>query len=68
MDYVPGEAEFLVQQHGPRRLWDEVSEAYLRWLSLGRPGRDRFGLTASSEGERVVIRVVAVDLGARRTP
>ncbi|MCO6010301.1 methyltransferase domain-containing protein [Actinoallomurus purpureus] len=53
VDYVPGKAEFLVQQHGPRRLWDEVSEAYLRWLSLGRPARDRFGLTVSPEGERV---------------
>ncbi|GAB3959624.1 methyltransferase domain-containing protein [Actinoallomurus acanthiterrae] len=53
VDYVPGKTEFLVQQHGPRRLWDEVSEAYLRWLSLGRPARDRFGLTVSPEGERV---------------
>ncbi|GAA0339072.1 methyltransferase domain-containing protein [Actinoallomurus spadix] len=53
VDYVPGDAEFVVQQHGERRLWDEVETAYLRWLSWGRPGLDRFGLTVSPGGRRV---------------
>jgi protein-L-isoaspartate(D-aspartate) O-methyltransferase len=53
VDYIPGDAEFVVQQHGERRLWDEVEAAYLRWLSWGRPGLDRFGLTVSQEGRRV---------------
>jgi hypothetical protein len=38
-------AASAVQQHGNRRLWDEVEAAYLRWLQRGRPARDRFGLT-----------------------
>lgn len=53
VDYIPGEVEFVVQQHGERRLWDEVESAYLRWLSWGRPGRDRFGLTVTPEGRQV---------------
>ena len=53
VDYIPGDAEFVVQQHGERRLWDEVEAAYLRWLSWGRPGQDRFGLTVTPEGQRV---------------
>ena len=53
VDYVPGAEEFLVQQHGDRRLWDELEAAYLRWLALGRPERDRFGLTVTRDGQRV---------------
>lgn len=52
-DYTPGCRDFEVTQSGPRRLWDEVSASYLRWLSLGRPTLDRFGLTVSSAGLRV---------------
>lgn len=54
VDYVPGAAEFVVQQYGARRLWDEVEAAYMRWLSLGRPGRERFGLTVSAAGDQAV--------------
>jgi protein-L-isoaspartate O-methyltransferase len=53
VDYVPGRDGFIVEQAGARRLWDEVEAAYMRWLGLGRPGRDRFGLTVSPEGQRV---------------
>ncbi|GAA4506777.1 methyltransferase domain-containing protein [Actinoallomurus oryzae] len=53
VDYVPGRAEFVVQQYGGRRLWDEVEAAYWRWNGWGRPERDRFGLTISPDGQVV---------------
>ncbi|HEY1570814.1 MAG TPA: ATP-grasp peptide maturase system methyltransferase [Pseudonocardiaceae bacterium] len=34
-----------VWQGGPRRLWDVVEAAYDEWQALGRPARDRFGIT-----------------------
>ncbi|RAY12192.1 protein-L-isoaspartate(D-aspartate) O-methyltransferase [Actinomadura craniellae] len=53
VDYEPGVPRYLVEQYGPRRLWDEVENAYLRWVSWGRPARDRFGLTVAPDGERL---------------
>ncbi|MFF5265470.1 methyltransferase domain-containing protein [Actinomadura viridis] len=53
VDYVPGASRYDVEQYGPRGLWDAAEDAYLRWLSWGRPGRDRFGLTVTSEGEHL---------------
>lgn len=53
VDYKPGLGEFPVQQHGPRRLWDEVEAAYWRWNGWGRPERARFGLTVSPGGRRL---------------
>jgi protein-L-isoaspartate(D-aspartate) O-methyltransferase len=55
VDYVPGRDEFLVQQQGARRLWDEAERAYLRWLAMGRPAYDRFGLTVSPDGRQIWI-------------
>jgi protein-L-isoaspartate(D-aspartate) O-methyltransferase len=52
-DYEPGRSDFEVVQYGPRRLWDEVSAAYLHWVGLGRPTLDRFGLTITPEGQRL---------------
>lgn len=52
-EYVPGRDEFVVEQYGERRLWDESVAAYWRWHGWGRPGRDRFGLTVSSAGQAV---------------
>jgi hypothetical protein len=49
---VPGAAEYEVSSHGPRDLWAEVSAAFLRWCSWGRPVRDRFGLTITPDGQR----------------
>ncbi|MBA9001737.1 methyltransferase domain-containing protein [Thermomonospora cellulosilytica] len=48
--YVPGETEYPVRQHGPRRLWEEAEDAYFRWQSWGRPGCDRYGITVSADG------------------
>lgn len=41
--------EFVVEQAGPRDLWDEVEAAYRRWRSWSRPSADRLGLTADGE-------------------
>lgn len=52
-DFTPGSTEFEVTQYGRRRLWDEVSGAYLWWLSVGRPEQGRFGLTVSADAQTV---------------
>ncbi|MGH3321665.1 MAG: methyltransferase domain-containing protein [Streptosporangiaceae bacterium] len=52
-DYTPGVGEFEVTQWGERRLWDEVEAAYLRWVSWGKPGRERLGLTVTPEGQQL---------------
>ncbi|MGW4726032.1 hypothetical protein [Streptomyces sp. NPDC004291] len=46
VDHEPGETEFVVHQSGPRRLWDETEAAHRWWSGRGRPGFERFGLTA----------------------
>ena len=38
------------EQYGPRRLWDELEHLYARWETLGRPDRDRMGLTVTPDG------------------
>lgn len=53
VEYVPGAEAFEVEQFGPRRLWDEVQGAYLRWEGLGFPSRDDFGLTVSIASQHV---------------
>ncbi|MFC4560821.1 methyltransferase domain-containing protein [Nocardiopsis mangrovi] len=45
---------YRVRQHGPRRLFDELCAAYQWWQRLGRPRRDRFGLTATTGGDQTV--------------
>ncbi|KAA2264892.1 methyltransferase domain-containing protein [Solihabitans fulvus] len=44
-----GDGEHTVEQGGPRRLWDLAEAAYEQWCELGRPRRDRFGITVSCE-------------------
>mgnify|MGYP001420375044 CR=1 FL=1 len=50
---VPGSAEHIIRQHGPRRLWEEAEDAYFRWQSWGRPCRDRYGITVTPEGQHL---------------
>jgi protein-L-isoaspartate O-methyltransferase len=38
-----------VRQGGPRRMWDIVEAAHEQWLALGRPTRDRFGITVNPD-------------------
>ncbi|WP_146607671.1 protein-L-isoaspartate O-methyltransferase family protein [Spongiactinospora gelatinilytica] len=52
-DQEPGADEYQVVQNGPRRLWDEVSGAYLRWVALGSPGYERFGMTITPNGQQI---------------
>jgi hypothetical protein len=52
-DYAKGRREYEVAQSGPRRLWDELEAAWRWWDDRGRPGFDRFGLTATPDGETV---------------
>jgi hypothetical protein len=42
-----------VAQYGPRRLWDEVEEAYYWWIEAGRPDRERFGMTVTADDQWV---------------
>ncbi len=47
VDYAPGQTVFEVTQYGPRRLWDEVEDAYRWWWDAGTPERTRFGVTVT---------------------
>lgn len=53
VEYAPNQREYEVTQYGIRRLWDEVREAYLKWVSWGRPERERFGITITAEQQRI---------------
>lgn len=44
----------LVTQGGPRRLWDALEESAARWLRLGRPGLERFGVSVTPDGAQHV--------------
>ncbi|MEV5577669.1 methyltransferase domain-containing protein [Streptomyces parvus] len=44
---------FTVWEHGPRRLWKAVEDAYDGWCAAGRPGPERFGLTIAPDGTHV---------------
>jgi hypothetical protein len=41
-----------VTQGGPRRLWEQELALYARWRALGRPGRERLGLSVPADGGR----------------
>jgi methyltransferase of ATP-grasp peptide maturase system len=45
------DGEHVVEQGGPRRLWDVVERAHADWSDLGEPARDRFGVTLGPEGQ-----------------
>ncbi|WKK23928.1 hypothetical protein QZH56_35465 [Streptomyces olivoreticuli] len=53
VEYVPGQEVCEVDQYGPRNLWDETHAAYRLWEGLGKPGRDRAGLTVNRQGQRI---------------
>jgi hypothetical protein len=42
-----------VTQGGPRRLWDLAEDAFAEWIELGRPRRDRFGVTVEPDHQEI---------------
>lgn len=42
-----------VRQSGPRLLWDAVEAAHELYVENDRPGRERFGVTVTAEGQRL---------------
>ncbi|WP_327105156.1 hypothetical protein [Nonomuraea glycinis] len=50
--YTPGQPEYEVYQLGDRFVWDEVTDAYFRWVSWGEPSRDGFGAMLTPDGLR----------------
>ena len=53
VEYVPGRAAYETEQHGPRRLWDEVEGAYRSWTAEGSPARGRYRITVTADGQTV---------------
>ncbi|MEV8475176.1 methyltransferase domain-containing protein [Streptomyces sp. NPDC051173] len=51
VDFRDDRKEATVHQSGPRRLWDEVEDAYHWWVDRDRPGFERFGLTVTADGQ-----------------
>ncbi|MFI0444621.1 methyltransferase domain-containing protein [Actinomadura sp. 6N118] len=52
-DFEPGRTDRAVRQYGARRLWDEVENAYLQWVTWGSPPRERFGLTVDATAQQI---------------
>ncbi|OEJ62780.1 protein-L-isoaspartate(D-aspartate) O-methyltransferase [Streptomyces agglomeratus] len=52
-DYTPDQDTYLVTQYGPRKLWDEAEAAYRVWDQMGRPDRERAGISVTSDGQYV---------------
>lgn len=46
--------EFPVIQRGPRRLWNEVLDAYEWWVHQGKPAADRWRFTVTPSAALVV--------------
>lgn len=53
--HEPGQPEFEVYQLGERSLWEEVTDAYFRWVGWGEPSRERFGMTVTPEWQRILL-------------
>jgi protein-L-isoaspartate O-methyltransferase len=50
LDYEEAE----ITQGGPRRIWDAAVELHREWCALGRPARERFGLTVTANRRQYV--------------
>lgn len=61
-----------VTQYGDRSLWDELEDVFFRWIEWGSPDRTRFGLTVTTEGQRVWLdrpdNVIRRAAAVRRSP
>jgi hypothetical protein len=45
----------IVDQGGPRALWDLAEAAYRQWRALGRPRRHQFGFTATPTAQHFTL-------------
>ncbi|QQQ76134.1 methyltransferase domain-containing protein [Saccharothrix sp. 6-C] len=45
----------VVDQGGPRALWDVAEAAYRQWRALGRPRRDQFAFTATPTAQHFAL-------------
>lgn len=46
----PYGTSWMIEQGGPRSIWDELEEALEEWRRLGSPAPDRFGLSVDRDG------------------
>lgn len=51
----PTDSDGVVQQFGPRRLWDELEAAVDSWHKAGEPGWDDFGVTVTPAGRSTTV-------------
>ncbi|MQY04225.1 methyltransferase domain-containing protein [Actinomadura macrotermitis] len=51
--YEPGREVYEVEQAGSRALWDLAVSAYFAWVVQRSPGRDRFGVTVTPDGDHI---------------
>jgi protein-L-isoaspartate O-methyltransferase len=49
-----GGGRATVHEHGPRRLWTELTPVLTAWQNAGRPGIERFGLTVTADGRHLL--------------
>jgi hypothetical protein len=47
------DGRYRVSQSGPQRLWDVVEQMHRLWRDTGKPGFERFGLTATTAEQYV---------------
>lgn len=46
----PYGTSWMIEQGGPRSIWDEFEEALALWAELGEPEPDRFALSVGTDG------------------
>jgi len=46
----PYGTSWMIEQGGPRSIWDEFEDALKEWSGLDEPGPERFGLTVEADG------------------
>lgn len=52
-DVIARHGQHTVTQGGPRRVWDRIEHIATVWSQLGRPSADRFGLTVTTDQQRL---------------
>ncbi|MQS39351.1 ATP-grasp peptide maturase system methyltransferase [Streptomyces katsurahamanus] len=50
----PSGASWIVHQHGPLRLWDQIEAALTTWRNAGAPGHSAFGMTVDFDNRQTI--------------